>query len=188
VGEICRQSREWTERGLPKLQLGFNVSGVQFRRSNLHDHVMSNLKSSGVDIEDIDIEITETVAMERTGKVRENFGLLSDAGVSISMDDFGTGFSSLSNLQAFPVRRLKVDGSFVAGIGKKKGDEKIVEAIISLGKSLGLQVIAEGVETADQARFLKERGCDEIQGYWVSKPLPPTAFARFVSEFQGIAH
>jgi|GEM_PF-2275219 len=187
VGEICRQSAEWTARGLPKLQLGFNVSGVQFRRSNLHEHVMSSLKASGVAIGDIDIEITETVAMERTGKVRENFGLLSDAGVSISMDDFGTGFSSLSNLQAFPVRRLKVDGSFVAGIGKKKSDEKIVEAIISLGQSLGLQVIAEGVETTEQARFLKERGCDEIQGYLVSKPMPPTAFARFVSEFQGIA-
>jgi diguanylate cyclase (GGDEF)-like protein len=186
VGEICRQSQEWLRRGLPKLQLGFNVSGVQFRRSNLHEHVMDSLKSTGLSTEAIDIEITETVAMERTGKVRENFGRLSDAGISISMDDFGTGYSSLSNLRAFPVRRLKVDGSFVAGIGKKKDDEKIVEAIIGLSQSLGLRVIAEGVESETQARFLKERGCDEIQGYLVSKPLPPPAFARFVAEYRGL--
>jgi len=185
VSEICRQSQEWTARGLQKLQLGFNVSGVQFRRSNLHEHVMESLKSKGLLAEAIDIEITESVAMEKTGKVRENFGLLNDAGVSFSMDDFGTGFSSLSNLQAFPVRRLKVDGSFVAGIGKKKGDEKIVEAIISLSQSLGLRVIAEGVETIEQAQFLKERGCDEIQGYLVSKPLPPIIFSQFVEQYRG---
>ena len=187
VGEICRQSREWAKHGLPKLQLGFNVSGVQFRRSNLHDHVMATLLSSGTPIDCIDIEITETVAMERTSKVRENFGRLTDAGVSFSMDDFGTGYSSLSNLQAFPVRRLKVDGSFVAGIGKRKDDEKIVEAIIGLGHSMGLRVIAEGVETAEQAHFLKERGCDEIQGYLVSKPLPPPVFSKFVEEYPGLA-
>jgi diguanylate cyclase (GGDEF)-like protein/PAS domain S-box-containing protein len=187
VTEICRQRQEWHQKGLPELQLGFNVSGVQFRRSNLHEHVMSSLKSCGLAPDAIDIEITETVAMESTGKVRENFGRLSDDGISISMDDFGTGYSSLSNLQAFPVRRLKVDGSFVAGIGKKKDDEKIVEAIISLGQSLGLRVVAEGVETDHQAQFLKQRGCDEIQGYLVSKPLPPTAFARFVQEFKGFA-
>lgn len=187
ISEICRQSQAWTQAGLPKLQLGFNVSGVQFRRSNLHEHVIESLLSKGLPIEAIDIEITETVAMERTGKVRENFGRLSDAGISISMDDFGTGFSSLSNLQAFPVRRLKVDGSFVAGIGKKKDDEKIVEAIISLSQSLGMRVVAEGVETEVQAQFLKERGCDEIQGYLVSKPLPPAGFEAFVQEYRGLS-
>jgi diguanylate cyclase (GGDEF)-like protein/PAS domain S-box-containing protein len=185
VDEICRQTKEWQDSGLPKLQLGFNVSGVQFRRSNLHEHVMARLADSGLSTADIDIEITESVAMERTGKVRENFGRLNDAGVSFSMDDFGTGYSSLSNLQAFPVRRLKVDGSFVAGIGKRKDDEKIVEAIIGLSKSLGLRVVAEGVETQEQARFLKGCGCEEIQGFLVSKPLPPAAFAAFVREFQG---
>lgn len=184
VSEICRQSQEWQQRGLPKLQLGFNVSGVQFRRGNLHEHVMERLQFCGLSTDDIDIEITETVAMERTAKVRENFGRLSDAGVSFSMDDFGTGYSSLSNLQAFPVRRLKVDGSFVAGIGEKKDDEKIVEAIIGLSKSLGLRVIAEGVETEIQARFLKDCGCDEIQGYLISKPLAPAAFADFVTQFR----
>ncbi|MBL8645350.1 MAG: EAL domain-containing protein [Rhodospirillaceae bacterium] len=185
VDEICRQSKEWQDMGLPRLQLGFNVSGVQFRRANLHEHVMDRLMNSGLSVADIDIEITETVAMERTGKVRENFGRLNDAGVSFSMDDFGTGYSSLSNLQAFPVRRLKVDGSFVAGIGKRKDDEKIVEAIISLSKSLGLKVVAEGVETEIQARFLKDCGCEEIQGYLVSKPLPPAVFADFVRQYKG---
>ncbi|MDX2144690.1 MAG: EAL domain-containing protein [Rhodospirillaceae bacterium] len=186
VGEICRQSRAWQDVGLQKLQLGFNVSGVQFRRSNLHDHVMEMLRNSGLSTDAIDVEITETVAMERTGKVRENFGRLSDSGVSLSMDDFGTGYSSLSNLRSFPVRRLKVDGSFVSGIGQKRDDEKIVEAVLGLGQSLGLKVIAEGVETESQARFLKERGCDEIQGYLVSKPLPPGDFHRFVADFRGL--
>ncbi len=187
ISEICRQSQEWKQYGLPKLQLGFNVSGIQFRKSNLHEHIMESLASKGLAIEAIDIEITESVAMERTGKVRENFGRLSDAGISISMDDFGTGFSSLSNLQAFPVRRLKVDGSFVAGIGTKKDDEKIVEAIINLSQSMGMRVVAEGVETEVQAQFLKARGCDEIQGFLVSKPLPPTAFVSFVENYRGVS-
>jgi diguanylate cyclase (GGDEF)-like protein len=183
IEEICRQRQIWQVLGLPELRLGFNVSGVQFRQRNLFEQVTSALERCGLAPSTLDIEITESVAMEGTGRVQENVDRLTAAGVSMSMDDFGTGYSSLSNLQAFPVCRLKVDGSFVRGIGRAKDDEKIVEAVVSLGQSLGLTVVAEGVETIEQLKFLKDRACDEIQGYWLSKPLPPTEFRRFVESF-----
>ncbi|MGE3334468.1 MAG: putative bifunctional diguanylate cyclase/phosphodiesterase [Rhodospirillaceae bacterium] len=183
IEEICRQRQIWQALGLPELRLGFNVSGVQFRQRNLFEQVTSALHRSGLSASTLDIEITESVAMEGAGRVQENVDQLTAAGVSMSMDDFGTGYSSLSNLQAFPVCRLKIDGSFVRGIGRTKDDEKIVEAVVRLGQSLGLTVVAEGVETIEQLRFLKERACDEIQGYWLSKPLPPTEFRRFVESF-----
>jgi len=159
IEEICRQRAIWQVLGLPEMRLGFNVSGVQFRQRNLFEQVTSALARCD----------------------------LLPGGVSISMDDFGTGYSSLSNLQAFPVSRLKVDGSFVRGIGQKKDDEKIVEAVVRLGQSLGLTVVAEGVETPEQLQFLRERNCDEIQGYWLSKPLPPMEFRRFVENYKGPA-
>lgn len=185
IEEICRQRQIWEAVGLPDLRLGFNVSGVQFRQRNLFEQVTAALARAGLSPASLDIEITETVAMEGTGRVQENVDKLTAAGVSMSMDDFGTGYSSLSNLQAFPVSRLKVDGSFVRGIGRTKDDEKIVEAVVRLGQSLGLTVVAEGVETIEQLRFLKDRACDEIQGYWLSKPLPPMEFRRFVDSFTG---
>jgi diguanylate cyclase (GGDEF)-like protein/PAS domain S-box-containing protein len=183
IEEICRQRQIWGALGLPEMRLGFNVSGVQFRQRNLFEQITSALQRTGLSPSMLDVEITESVAMESAGRVQENVDQLTAAGVSMSMDDFGTGYSSLSNLQAFPVCRLKVDGSFVRGIGRKKDDEKIVEAVVRLGQSLGLTVVAEGVETIEQLKFLKERACDEIQGYWLSKPLPPAEFRRFVESF-----
>ncbi len=184
IEEICRQHMIWQVQGLPELRLGFNVSGVQFRQKDLFNKVATTLARSGLSAKMLDIEITETVAMERTGCVQQNVDRLTAAGISMSMDDFGTGYSSLSNLQAFPVCRLKVDGSFVKGIGAKRDDEKIVEAVVRLGQSMGLTVVAEGVETLAQLEFLRGLGCDEIQGYYISKPLPPEDFRRFVADFR----
>ncbi|MHB1203995.1 MAG: sensor domain-containing protein [Rhodospirillaceae bacterium] len=183
IEEISRQHMIWQVQGLPELRLGFNVSGVQFRQKDLFDKVAATLARSGLSAKMLDIEITETVAMERTGSVQQNVDRLTAAGISMSMDDFGTGYSSLSNLQAFPVCRLKVDGSFVKGIGIKRDDEKIVEAVVRLGQSMGLTVVAEGVETLAQLQFLQGLGCDEIQGYYISKPLAPEDFRRFVTGF-----
>ena len=184
IEEICRRSVAFAEKGLRDVQLGFNVSGVQFRQRDLYSQVTSSLNRTGLGVEALDLEITETVAMERTKQVTENVEKITAAGISISMDDFGTGYSSLSNLQAFPVKRLKVDASFVRGIGQNRDDEKIVEAVVRLGQSLGLRVVAEGVETTAQKEFLHERGCDEIQGYLLAKPMPPEQFVTFVSDFQ----
>ena len=184
IEEISRQHMIWQVQGLPELRLGFNVSGVQFRQKDLFDKVAATLARSGLSAKMLDIEITETVAMERTGSVQQNVDRLTAAGISMSMDDFGTGYSSLSNLQAFPVCRLKVDGSFVKGIGIKRDDEKIVEAVVRLGQSMGMTVVAEGVETLPQMQFLQSLGCDEIQGYYISKPLAPEDFRRFVLGFE----
>ena len=181
IEEICRQTAEWRSEGMPAIQMGINVSGHQFEHRELGTQVLSQLSRSGLDVGAVDLEITETVPMERTDHVTRNVDQLVDAGISISMDDFGTGYSSLSNLQAFPVRRLKVDGSFVRGIGVDQDNEKIVEAVVGLGHSLGLSVIAEGVETEEQVAFLKARKCDEIQGYLISKPLPALEFKAFIS-------
>jgi diguanylate cyclase (GGDEF)-like protein len=183
IQEICRQHSAFTGEGVPDLQLGFNVSGAQFRQRGLYQLISANLTAAGRPVQALDIEITETVAMERGGLTRENVDRLTAAGFSISMDDFGTGYSSLSNLQTFPVRRLKVDASFVRGIGKNRDDEKIVEAVVRLGQSLGLAVVAEGVETSDQMDFLRARDYDEIQGYLLSKPLKPADFIKFVKDF-----
>lgn len=180
IEEICRQLEAWREAGLPLVQVGINVSGHQFKQRELGTQVLDQLSRSGLQIDAVDLEITETVAMERTDQVTRNVEQLVEAGISISMDDFGTGYSSLSNLQAFPVRRLKVDGSFVSGIGKDHDDEKIVEAVVGLGHSLGLSVIAEGVETEEQLAFLKDRQCDEIQGYLISRPLSVSDFETFL--------
>lgn len=180
IEEICRQLGAWRQAGLPLVQVGINVSGHQFKQRELGTQVLDHLSRCGLEIDAVDLEITETVAMERTDQVTRNVEQLVEAGISISMDDFGTGYSSLSNLQAFPVRRLKVDGSFVNGIGKDHDDEKIVEAVVGLGHSLGLSVIAEGVETEEQLAFLKARQCDEIQGYLFSKPLSVADFEAFL--------
>lgn len=182
IDEICRQTAAWRHQGLPAVQMGINISGHQFKHRELSKQVLQHLTQHDLDIDALDLEITETVAMERTKQVTTNVDQLVEAGFSISMDDFGTGYSSLSNLQAFPVRRLKVDGSFVRGIGTDRDDEKIVEAVIGLGHSLGLCVIAEGVETHDQVSFLKELKCNEIQGYLVSKPLPAVEFEAFLKD------
>ena len=186
IEEICRQAQIWLALGLPPLKLGFNVSGVQFRERDLVSQIIDGLAASGLPFDAIDVEITETVAMERSDRVQRNVDQLTLAGVSISLDDFGTGYSSLSNLQAFPVKRLKVDASFVMGIGKNREDEKIVEAVVSLGQSMGLAIVAEGVETEAQLEFLRQRGCEEIQGFLISKPLPPAEFRRFVGTFSGL--
>lgn len=180
IEEICQQLATWREAGLPLVQVGINVSGHQFKQRQLGTQVLDQLSRAGLEIDAVDLEITETVAMERTDLVTRNVEQLVEAGISISMDDFGTGYSSLSNLQAFPVRRLKVDCSFVSGIGKDHDDEKIVEAVVGLGHSLGLSVIAEGVETEEQLAFLKARQCDEIQGYLISKPLSVPDFEAFL--------
>ncbi len=183
IEQICNHSVAFAKEGLDDVQLGFNVSGVQFRQRDLTAQISSSLSRCGISIDALNLEITETVAMERTKKVTDNVEKLTQSGISISMDDFGTGYSSLSNLQALPVKKLKVDASFVRGIGKSREDEKIVDAVVRLGQSLGMCLVAEGVETPEQQAFLKERNCDEIQGYLLSKPLPPEQFVKFVKAF-----
>ena len=184
IKEACRQTRAWQLEGLDSLSISVNVSGEQFRLQNLKKVVQSALNSAGLDPRYLVIEVTESTIM---GDLERSLDLLNDLkslGVSLSIDDFGTGYSSLSYLKRFPLDELKIDQSFINQVHDSKEDAAIVEAIIALAKALDLKIVAEGVETSAQFSFLRQRGCDEIQGFLFSKPLPTDQFVSFVTQEQ----
>lgn len=168
----CRQMREWHDRGLPPISVSVNISPRQFKRRELVAEIAQVLEQTGLDSRYLEIEVTESLVMENAEEFVANLRALKNLGIEISVDDFGTGYSSLNYLKRFPVDRLKVDQSFVRDIGGDADDAAIVQAIVQLGHSLGLQVTAEGVETEEQLAFLRLCGCDQAQGYLFSKPLP----------------
>ncbi len=171
----CRQCKSWHDLGLPPVRVAVNVSTLQFRENDIPALVTQALDESGLAPHYLELEITESVLMQRVDEVSEVLRVLRTMGVHISIDDFGTGYSSLSYLKRIPIDALKIDRSFVSDIdsgedGNGEGAE-IVSTIIDLAHNLKLRAIAEGVETAGQADFLRARGCDEIQGYLVSRPV-----------------
>jgi EAL domain-containing protein (putative c-di-GMP-specific phosphodiesterase class I) len=163
--EACRQARVWRDEGFPVV-VGVNLSGVQF----LHDHLVRNVEEalewSGLAPEFLDLEITEGVIMRGHADAIATVTALRARGVQLTIDDFGTGFSSLSNLRRFPLSKLKIDRSFIEDITRNPDDAAMIPAIIAVARSLKLRVIAEGVETAGQLDFLRRHGCDEYQGYY----------------------
>ncbi|WP_457582587.1 sensor domain-containing protein [Ensifer canadensis] len=167
----CRQCRAWHEAGLPLLIVSVNVSARQFRERNWAAHVAAVLAEAGLDPRFLELELTESLIMQDVPGALATMHELEAIGVHLAIDDFGTGYSSLSALKRFPVRRLKIDRSFVEDIPGDADDKAITAAIISLAQNLGLRVIAEGVETQAQVEFLRHSGCDEIQGYFFSRPL-----------------
>jgi EAL domain-containing protein (putative c-di-GMP-specific phosphodiesterase class I) len=169
--EACRQSKVWQEAGHPPLRMCVNVSARQIGDKNLVECVAEALKDSGLLADYLELELTESLIMEDVQQAVETMKGLRALGVHLSIDDFGTGYSSLAALKTFPIDRLKIDKSFIDDVVGGANDGAVVRAIISLGKNLGLKVLAEGVETAAQASFLRENNCDEIQGYQISKPL-----------------
>lgn len=168
----CRQNKSWQEAGAPKVRVAVNLSAAQFYQEEIVDKVKSVLETSGLAAECLELEITESIAMHSVDRVIETFRELHKVGIQVSMDDFGTGYSSLSYLKHFPIKRLKIDQSFIRGIPSRADDAAIASSIIVMAHSLGLQVLGEGVETEEQRQFLAERGCDEMQGYLFSKPVP----------------
>jgi EAL domain-containing protein (putative c-di-GMP-specific phosphodiesterase class I) len=175
--EACVQAAEWRNAGYSNLQVAVNVSAQQFRRADIAGTVARVLKETGVPAARLELEITESVIIQQAEQAIVKFRELSDMGVQLSIDDFGTGYSSLSYLKRFPIDKLKIDQSFVRDISTDPDDAAIVTAIIAMAHSLGLEVIAEGVETAEQLAFLKLLGCDKAQGYYFSKPIPAQEFA-----------
>jgi EAL domain-containing protein (putative c-di-GMP-specific phosphodiesterase class I) len=173
----CAQTRAWQDDGLPELVLGVNVSPRQFRDQRVADMVARILRSTGLAPWHLELELTEGLAMETADQTISALHELRAMGVQSSLDDFGTGYSSLSYLTRLPIERLKIDKSFVARIGPDHDgeDAAIVRAVIVLAHSLGLQVVAEGVETPEQLAFLREHGCDLMQGFLYSRPVPPEA-------------
>jgi len=182
IEQACQQTQEWTETGLGNFMLGVNLSIKQFIDHDICNEVKTVLQRTGLSAEQLDIEITESMAATKTADIVNTLKKLKNIGVTISMDDFGTGYSSLNQLQSFPVDTIKIDRSFINEIeGPSNGI--MVKTIIAMSKSLGMNVIAEGVENPAQLEMLLTHGCNNIQGYFYSKPLPADEFSDFVSEF-----
>lgn len=165
------QMKAWLDAGMAPMVMSVNLSTVQFLHPNLLEMVMQTLQDAGLPPEYLELELTEAMAMDNPPAAVALMSQLYDCGVRMSIDDFGTGYSSLSYLKKFKVSKLKIDQSFVRDINSDKDDRAIVTAVINLATSLGMQTIAEGVETAGQLAFLRLQGCDEAQGYYFSKPL-----------------
>jgi len=174
--EACRQLQRWQAQGLDVRPVSVNLSARQFRHQELLSMVHAVLDETGVAPHLLELEITETTLMHNTGETLSILGQLHALGIRISVDDFGTGYSSLAYLKRFPVDMLKIDRSFVHDLCTDDDDAIIVSAIIGLARSLQLRVVAEGVETPEQVDFLKQRGCDEAQGFLFGVPLPAGRF------------
>ena len=176
VREVCRQGQQWREAGLPPLTLALNVSPRQFHLTDLAGCTAAALKASGFPAALLELEITESALAERTEEARQVLVRLRELGVRIAVDDFGTGYSSLAQLKRFPIDVLKIDQGFIRDIPQSEDDMAISAAIIAMGHSMGLSVLAEGVETEGPLAFLRERGCDAYQGYLCSRPVPADEF------------
>ncbi|MEC4721711.1 EAL domain-containing protein [Noviherbaspirillum sp. CPCC 100848] len=174
--EACRQNKAWQDAGYLPLQVSVNVSAAQFRSGNFADLVHNALKSTGLSPAYLDLEITETTVMQNFEYAIKLMRQLQGLGVSVSIDDFGTGSSSLSKLKLFSADTLKIDRSFIRDLPDDRDDAAITCAIIDLARNLNQRVIAEGVETKEQFAFLQEHGCDEVQGFYFSAPLPAEKF------------
>jgi len=178
--EACRQMQAWDAVGLPPVTVAVNVSGRQLHYGDLSKTVLDLLDESGLRPQCLELEITESAIMSDVPRAKLVFQKLREMGVRLSIDDFGTGYSSLSQLKRFPVDALKIDRSFVGSLPEDADDSSITLAIIALAHSLGIRVVAEGVETEAQFSFLKEHGCDEVQGYLFSPPVPAPEFVQFL--------
>lgn len=182
--QVAAQGKAWQQAGFPPLSLAVNVSARQFRRVDFAAKVLQILRNSGFDPHYLELELTESTLMTHAEENIETLKKLSALGIRIAIDDFGTGYSSLSYLKRLPVDILKIDRSFVSEVPDNRDGAAIVEAIIAMAHSLGLHIIAEGVETAEQLEFLQMRKCNEIQGYHFSYPLPVEQFEQLLLEMQ----
>jgi EAL domain-containing protein (putative c-di-GMP-specific phosphodiesterase class I) len=182
--EACAQAVAWQQQGLPPIDLAVNLSARQFRQANLVGEVAGILASTGLDAKRLEVELTESLLIDDSEVVRNIMQGLGGLGVRIAIDDFGTGESSLRYLKRFNVDTLKIDRSFVKDTPDDVEDSAITAAVIALGQSLGLNVVAEGVETQAQVDFLKSKGCHQYQGYLLSRPLTAEAFARWFAQHQ----
>lgn len=180
IRTACQQNKNWQDAGLSQVRVAVNLSTHQFIRQGLVETVKKILSETGLEPRYLELEITESMTMdvERSIIILQK---LNDLGVEISIDDFGTGYSSLNYLKEFSIHRLKIDRSFVRDIMTDQKDARIVSTIISMAQGLGLEVVAEGVETRDQLQFLSNANCNIVQGFYFSKPLPPNKFESLLS-------
>ena len=180
---VSIQVDRWRAQGLPPLRVSINVSPVHFGQDNLVEQLVRILTESGLDTNWLELEITEGIAMEAREEIEDTFQRLKSLGIKLAIDDFGTGYSSLNRLKRFPIDRLKIDQSFVRDITTDWNDAAISAAVIRLGHSLNIEVVAEGVETVEQLEFLARQGCDQVQGYLIGRPLSAADFETFLETY-----
>ncbi|MCC7167343.1 MAG: EAL domain-containing protein [Rhodospirillales bacterium] len=178
----CRYLRRWHDEGLADLRLAVNLSARQFQDSNLIDRIGGIMTETGISPARIDFELTESTVMSQPDQTAATLAALRKAGFGLAVDDFGTGYSSLSYLKRLPIDTIKIDRSFVMDLGSNPEDAAIVRTILALGRTLGHTVIAEGVETAEQAALLKEWGCELAQGYYFARPMPAESFVSWLAD------
>jgi len=181
--KACKMNKKWQEKGLPYVRVGVNLSWEQFHKGDIIRLVKTVLKETKLDPKWLELEVTESLFMENTELAIDKLHQLKQIGIEISIDDFGTGYSSLSYLKQFPIDRLKIDKSFIRDALTDPNDRIITRSIINLGHSLGLRVIAEGIETPEQEKFLYEEGCDEGQGFKYAKAIPDAEFVEFLQKY-----
>jgi len=190
IGEWVLQeawlNREWQDEGLPPLRMAVNLSARQFHGGDIPNIVKQTLEKTGLEPQWLELELTESIVLMDADKVIRTMHEISAENIGFALDDFGTGYSSLSYLQRLPVARIKIDKSFVANLTSNPSDAAIVRAVVGMAHSLGLKVIAEGVETEGQLGFLRGINCEEIQGYLFSRPLPPDDFTLLLREGRSI--
>jgi diguanylate cyclase (GGDEF)-like protein/PAS domain S-box-containing protein len=180
--EACRQAKAWEDEGMAPLRLSVNISAVELRSKDFVAGVKEILKETGFDAKRLEFELTETFLMQDSNSTATVLAAIKDLGVQLALDDFGTGYSSLSYMRRFPIDTLKIDRSFVNDLVVDADDASIVSAVINMGKSLHMRVVAEGVETQEQLAFLRQEGCSEAQGYLFSKPVSAAAFTKLTRQ------
>lgn len=172
IHEACRINKKWLDDGYEAISIAVNISPKQFRHQDIAKIVEDSLADSNLDPSQLEIEITETAVTDNVEIAINKLNTLKSMGITISVDDFGTGYTSINYLRQFPVSILKIDQTFIKGLPQNQNDIAIATAVIALGHNLGLEIIAEGVETAEQLQFLLEHDCDYVQGYYLSRPVP----------------
>ena len=178
----CQQLKRWNDEGISPFTMAINLSSRQFKEENFFNKAIEIFHETEVDTNAVELELTESILIEDTAKIFNTLNAFKTFGIRFSLDDFGTGYSSLSYLKHFPISKLKIDQSFVKNITTNGSDRTLVKAIIAMGRALDLTTIAEGVESQEQFDFLREEGCEEIQGYLLGKPMPANQFEVFFNE------
>jgi EAL domain-containing protein (putative c-di-GMP-specific phosphodiesterase class I) len=176
----CEQHRAWREAGLPNFRLAVNMSARQFERPGLESRIREVLSQTDMEPQLLEIELTESVLMQEGDHTEALLANLSDLGVGLALDDFGTGYSSLSYLKRFPITRVKIDRCFVRDIATSGGDAAVARAVIAMAHGLGVEVVAEGIETLEQLAVLRRYHCDEGQGFLLGRPAAPSEVSEVI--------